>query len=92
MDTRIVLFRTDAQKPGSTLNLNDDIGLPAYSDYRLSEHLEDLASANVHVVGRRDDLIRFSDGSEYLFEEKPVAINLDAVDPYIRERILAWAA
>ena len=97
MHQRTVLFRTLIQSAANSptgeaagpLNVNDEIGLAPEASYHLEEHLTDLASIGIQVVGQESNIVSLSDGTIYFFEEIVVPIELDKLDPYMRDRILS---
>jgi hypothetical protein len=75
--TRSVVYRHAAEL---CINVNNEIGLEPFLDYRLKEHLEDLASDGLTVVSVEGDVHRFSDGSIQILREVPESIDLAELD------------
>jgi len=69
-----VLLRFPASPSATHININDEIGLEPFSDYSLSEYIEDHASEGVQVVSRQANHIEFSDGESGDYEETELPI------------------
>ena len=74
------------------INLNDEeLLIDAFLDYKLSEHLEDLAGDGLELISVEGDVHTFSDGSQQILQQREEDVDLDALDPETRA-MLASAA
>lgn len=89
---RLVVYRSETQQTTGVsaitpVNVNDEIGLDSFLDYKLSEHLEDLAANGLTLVSAEGDLHTFSDGSQQILQERTEAIDMGKVCAFTRQLI-----
>lgn len=86
---RTVVFRLEGI---ARINVNDEIGLDAYSSYTIPEHLEDLAGDGRELIASHDNVYIFADHSVMILEQKREHINMDRLDEETKMIILSVAA